>query len=62
MGILGFFKMLWKSRRQEILPLDGRWQISDFDYFMKGNPHDVATMKAVYGAVPKPAPLPEELE
>ena len=25
MGILGFFKMLWKSRKKEILPMDGRW-------------------------------------
>ena len=25
MGLLGFLKMLWKQRRRDVLPIDGRW-------------------------------------
>ena len=57
MGILGFFKMLWSSRKKEILPRDGKWQVSDFDHFMRGNPHDIEAMKTAYGEVPKLPPL-----
>ena len=62
MGLLGFFKMIWSSRKFKVLPLDGRWQISDFDNYMSGNPHDLETMRKVFGKVPKAAPLPTENE
>ena len=60
MGLIGFLKMLWRSKKLEILPQDGRWQISDFDHFMRGNPHDVIGMKAAFGQIPQPPPLEEE--
>ena len=25
MGLIGFFQMLWQSKRFEILPFDGKW-------------------------------------
>ena len=54
MGLFGFIKMLWKSKKSSILPPDGKWQVSDFDHFMKGNPHDMQGMKAAFGKVPQP--------
>ena len=61
MGIVGFVKMLMSwSKKPSILPENGRWQVSDFDYFMRGNPHDLEGMKTVYGKVPITPPLEEK--
>jgi len=60
MGLMGFLKMLKNSfRKKSVLPEDGRWQVSDFDFFMKGNPHDLAGMRAAFGELPKTPPLKE---
>ena len=60
MGLFGFLKMLKSAlSNKSILPEDGVWQVADFDFFMRGNPHDLAGMRDAYGSVPKTPSLKE---
>ena len=56
-GFKSIFRALKKRfGKPTVLPEDGFWQMSDFDYFMQGNPHDLDDIIAAFGGVPPAGP------